>query len=369
MAWKQLFRCPYRASRARMKSLLAVSAAALLLPFYMVSSFGSRQHDRLPLVVNTWGFSNATLRAWTVLTEDNGTALDAVEEGCMQCERDQCDGTVGFGGSPDEDGETTLDALIIDGPTYSMGAVGALRRIKNAISVARKVMEHSQHTFLVGDQGKLHGSILSMGFQEESLATKHSKKMWEDWKRNKCQPNYWKNVIPDSTTDCGPYRPRPRRVLSTGSRATLADASNHDTIGMVVIDAAGRLSAGTSTNGMNHKIPGRVGDSPIPGAGAYADQEVGGAAATGDGDILMRFLPRQAYQAVEGMRHGMDPTSACRDALHRIVRHHPQFVGALVAVAIDGTYGAACHGIESFPFSVASPSHGTAVVERIKCTN
>ncbi|KAM7282213.1 N(4)-(Beta-N-acetylglucosaminyl)-L-asparaginase [Ixodes scapularis] len=111
----------------------------------------------------------------------------------------------------------------------------------------------------------------------------------------------------------------------------------------------------------------RVGDSPIPGAGAYADQEVGGAAATGDGDILMRFLP--SYQAVESMRHGTDPTSACRDALHRIVRHHPQFVGALVAVAIDGTYGAACHGIESFPFSVASPSHGTAVVERIKCTN
>uniref|UniRef100_A0A131Y1T6 N(4)-(beta-N-acetylglucosaminyl)-L-asparaginase n=1 Tax=Ixodes ricinus TaxID=34613 RepID=A0A131Y1T6_IXORI len=365
MAWKQLFRCPYRASRARMKSLLAVSAAALLLPFYMVSSFGSRQHDRLPLVVNTWGFSNATLRAWTVLTEENGTALDAVEEGCTQCERDQCDGTVGFGGSPDEDGETTLDALIIDGPTYSMGAVGALRRIKNAISVARKVMEHSQHTFLVGDQATQFA--VSMGFQEESLATKHSKKMWEDWKRNRCQPNYWKNVVPDSTTGCGPYRPRPTWVLSTGSRATLADASNHDTIGMVVIDVAGRLSAGTSTNGMNHKIPGRVGDSPIPGAGAYADQEVGGAAATGDGDVLMRFLP--SYQAVESMRHGVDPTSACRDALHRIVRHHPQFVGALVAVNIDGTYGAACHGIESFPFSVASPSHGTAVVERIKCTN
>ncbi|KAM7292720.1 oxysterol-binding protein-related protein 1 [Ixodes scapularis] len=236
MAWKQLFRCPYRASRARMKSLLAVSAAALLLPFYMVSSFGSRQHDRLPLVVNTWGFSNATLRAWTVLMEENGTALDAVEEGCMQCERDQCDGTVGFGGSPDEDGETTLDALIIDGPTYSMGAVGALRRIKNAISVARKVMEHSQHTFLVGDQGKLHGSIptqfaVSMGFQEESLATKHSKKMWEDWKRNKCQPNYWKgksaeralmtimNIVSDDEDNTKPSDLPPEELLLQAARS------------------------------------------------------------------------------------------------------------------------------------------------------
>lgn len=347
-----------------MKSLLAVGAAAVLLPFYLASSYGN-QRDRLPLVVNTWGFCNATQRAWNVLTKENGTALDAVEKGCQQCERDQCDGTVGFGGSPDEDGETTLDALIIDGPTYSMGAVGALRRIKDAISVARKVMEHSQHTFLVGDQATQFA--VSMGFEEESLATEHSKKMWEDWKGNKCQPNYRKNVVPDPTTSCGPYRPLPKRASPTSSQAPLADASNHDTIGMVVIDSEGRLSAGTSTNGMNHKIPGRVGDSPIPGAGAYADQEVGGAAATGDGDILMRFLP--SYQAVENMRHGADPTSACKDALHRIVRHHPQFVGGLVAASINGTYGAACHGIASFPFSVASPSHGTAVVEHVKCTN
>ncbi|CAN7998774.1 unnamed protein product, partial [Ixodes hexagonus] len=342
MAWDQ-FRWPYRVCRAKMKSLLTVGAAVVLLPFYLVSSYKSQQ-DRLPLVVNTWGFSNATLRAWTVLTEENGTALDAVEKGCMQCERDQCDGTVGFGGSPDEDGETTLDAIIIDGPTHSMGAVGALRRVKSAISVARKVMEHSQHTFLsfenvVTISVAATQFAVSMGFQEESLSTEHSKKMWEDWKHNKCQPNYRKNVVPDPTTSCGPYRPPPKRASPASSQAPLADALNHDTIGMVVIDSEGRLSAGTSTNGMNHKIPGRVGDSPIPGAGAYADQEVGGAAATGDGDILMRFLPRQVYQAVESMRHGADPTSACRDALHRIVRHHPKFVGALVAASINGTYG------------------------------
>lgn len=291
--------------------------------------------DVFPLVVNTWGFSNATLRAWSFLTEKNATALDAVEAGISQCERDQCDGTVGYGGDPDEDGETTLDALIIDGPSYSMGAVGALRRVKNAISVARAVMEHTTHTFLVGDQATQFA--IGMGFKEESLSTNHSKKMWTDWRQKGCQPNYRKNVVPDPTTSCGPYKPRSVWTDSCEARASFANALNHDTIGMVVIDSKGRLSAGTSTNGMNHKIPGRVGDSPIPGAGAYADQEVGGAAATGDGDILMRFLP--SYQVVESMRHGVDPTTACIDALHRIVRHHPQFVGGIVAISINGTYG------------------------------
>ncbi|XP_077517119.1 N(4)-(Beta-N-acetylglucosaminyl)-L-asparaginase-like [Amblyomma americanum] len=319
----------------------------------------------LPIVVNTWGFSNATLRAWEVLTVENGTALDAAEQGCSQCERDQCDGTVGYGGSPDEDGETTLDALIIDGPTYSMGAVGDLRRVKRAISVARAVMERSTHTFLVGE--KATQFAVEMGFKEESLATNHSKQMWSDWKANNCQPNYRQNVVPDPRTSCGPYKPAARLFEDRRGCPSTASELNHDTIGMVVIDAHKRLAAGTSTNGMNHKIPGRIGDSPIPGAGAFADQEVGGAAATGDGDILMRYLP--SFHAVESMRRGVDPGSACTAALRYIVRHHPRFVGGIVAVSIDGTYGAACHGIPRFPYSVAKPEYGTVVVEHVECSN
>lgn len=347
--------------------LLALTASLLLLCCPVLPAVHLADWDScsaLPLVVNTWGFSNATLRAWHVLTVENGTALDAVEQGCSQCEEDQCDGTVGYGGSPDEDGETTLDALIIDGPRYAMGAVGDLRRVKRAISVARAVMERSTHTFLVGE--KATKFAVEMGFQEESLSTNHSKQMWQDWHRARCQPNYRQNVVPDPRTSCGPYHPA-EQLSTQEERPSAASELNHDTIGMVVIDGQKRLSAGTSTNGMNHKIPGRVGDSPIPGAGAYADQEVGGAAATGDGDILMRYLP--SYQVVESMRRGVDPRTASVDALHRIVRHHPQFVGGLIAVSIDGTYGAACHGIPTFPYSVAKPGYGTAVVEHVRCTN
>lgn len=345
-----------------METSTITALAAVTFYFSSVTAFAHEPSGYIPVVVNTWGFTDATQKAWTVLTGENGTALDAVEQGCLQCEIDQCDGTVGFGGSPDESGETTLDALIIDGPSYTMGAVGDLRRVKQAISVARKVMEHSTHTLLVGEQATKFA--LSMGFQEVSLTTNHSKQMWIDWREAHCQPNYWKNVLPDPKTSCGPYRP----ALATEScDVSHASASNHDTIGMVAVDARGRLSAGTSTNGMNHKIPGRVGDSPVPGAGAYADQEVGGAAGTGDGDVLLRFLP--SYQAVENMRRGASPTDACRDALHRIVRHHPQFVGAVVAVNVNGAYGAACHGIADFPFCVANPTYGTVVVKRVNCTN
>lgn len=148
--------------------------------------------------------------------EKGGTALDAVEAGCTQCEIDQCDGTVGYGGSPDETGETTLDALIMDGKTRAAGSVGCLRRVKNAIGVARAVLEHTSHTLLVGDQATAFA--VEMGFRgllnsalhsptEESLSTPKSQQVWADWKKADCQPNYWVNVTPNSTQSCGPYKP------------------------------------------------------------------------------------------------------------------------------------------------------------------
>ncbi|EDO49709.1 predicted protein [Nematostella vectensis] len=289
----------------------------------------------LPIVINTWGppFTNATAQAWKVISSGS-SALDAVEVGCSVCEVEQCDGTVGYGGSPNEDGETTLDAMIMDGITHDVGAVGCLKRVKNAIGVARSVMEHSKETFLVGEDATRFA--IQMGFKEENLTTKASMDMWKKWKSNKCQPNYRQNVVPNPSTSCGPYKPKSdKRYTSKVNKEV--DRNNHDTIGMVVVDANGNMAGGTSTNGASHKVPGRVGDSPIAGSGAYVDNEVGGAAATGDGDVMMRFLP--SLVAVEYMRQGKPPTQAAQMALGRIVKYYPDFSGGLVAVNKQGEYG------------------------------
>ena len=142
---------------------------------------------------------------------------------------------------------------------------------------------------------------------------------------------------------------------------------NHDTIGMLAIDKAGKIASGTSTNGATFKIPGRVGDSAITGAGSYVDQDVGGAAATGDGDVLMRFLP--SFSAVEYMRNGMTPNTAATFALERIARYYPQFNGAVVTLKMDGSFGAACYGFSSFSFTAANNDLKEPRVFSVACLN
>jgi len=321
-----------------------------------------------PTVVTAWEFNNATTKAWEVL-KAGGSAFDAIEQGCSVCEQEQCDYTVGFGGSPDENGETTLDAMMMDGETFNVGAVANLRRIKPAISVARKVLEHTSHSMLAGDLATQFA--IEMGFEEESLSTQESKKMWTDWRNNNCQPNFWMDVTPDPNSQCGPYEPNhPNGIYSQESNPvhfSRGGKGNHDTIGMVAIDSKGRMVAGTSTNGLKHKIPGRVGDSPIPGAGAYVDSKAGGAACTGDGDVMLRFLP--AYQAVESMRQGHPPAESARIALRRIIVHYPKFEGAVVTVSKDGIVGAACYGLKSgnFPFNVATREFGHVISMAVDC--
>jgi len=319
------------------------------------------QASNLPLVINTWPFSNATAKAWSVITS-NGSSLDAVEKGCSLCEEERCDGTVGYGGSPDENGETTLDAMIMDGKTHSVGAVGCLRRIKSAISVARSIMEHTTHSFLAGEEATQFA--IKMGFKEEDLHSKESIEMYEQWKKDHCQPNYWKNVLPDPKTSCGPYKPHDQSKVTDQASKVQVDANNHDTIGMIVIDSNGTIAAGASTNGLKFKIPGRVGDTPIPGAGAYVDNEIGAAAGTGDGDILVRFLP--SFQTVENMRNGMAPSAAAEDALRRIVKYVPKFEGALVAATKDGKYGAASHGWSYFKYCVINKNTGKVEIIPVK---
>jgi N4-(beta-N-acetylglucosaminyl)-L-asparaginase len=331
-----------------------------------------------PIVLNTW-FEGSTTTAWYLLS-NGSTALDAVEAGCQYCEDNQCDGTVGWGGSPDTTGETTLDALIMDGITLDVGAVSYLRRIRHAISAARKVLHYSSHTILSGD-GATNFSIM-MGLEEQDSHSQGSIKSYSDWVNASCQPNYFLNVQ-DQTTSCPPYVPVPtptytpvanmhrqnynkneKKIPSTRKRPVPASKRDHDTVGMCAIDKAGNIAAGVSSNGANHKIAGRVGDAPIVGAGGYAANDGGCAAATGDGDITMRFLP--AYQAVENMRRGMDPTSACTDAVLRIEKYYPKFELGLLCVDKYGRYGAASHGWTFTYCAASNNTTGVTICNQVK---
>lgn len=350
----------------RMQNLLPVVTLLTIIGRLATVSCNSKLVP--PVVINTWNFTTANARAWQEL-EAGHSALDAIEHGCGQCEIDRCDGTVGWGGSPSESGETYLDAMIMDGETYDVGAVGGLRRIKGAIAVARLVLERTNHTLLVGDMATEFA--VKFGFKEESLTSVESKTIYQNWLLNSCQPNYWRNVSPNPRTSCGPYHIEPlfksssnqnlASVYAIDSDGVPSDKPNpivgHDTVGMVAMDSLGRIASGTSTNGARHKVQGRVGDSPIPGAGSYAAKEAGAAAATGDGDFIMRFL--LSYQAVENLRRGMSAAGAALDVMQRLTfrtgRPFPQ--AAVVVLAKDGHYGAACCGLEKFPFVISDANH------------
>jgi N4-(beta-N-acetylglucosaminyl)-L-asparaginase len=255
----------------------------------------------IPAVISTWSFGQrANADAWKILAA-GGSSLDAVEKGINNAELDPNNGSVGFSGTPNEEGEVTLDAVIMHGPTHAAGAVGCLKRIKPAISVARKVLEKTKHTFLVGDDATKFA--VKMGFKEEPLITDGAKKKWQEWKADPKHTDFW----------------------------------THDTIGMIAIDSKGDVTAGCSTSGLGYKLAGRVGDSPIVGSGAYCDNEVGGAAATGNGDVMMRFCP--AIIAVELMRNGMSPSEACAKALARIPAKGYKQGGAMVAMNKKGEFG------------------------------
>lgn len=154
-------------------------------------------------------------------------------------------------------GETTLDALIIDGRTLAAGSVAGLKRIKNAIGVARAVMNYTTHTLLVGDAATQFA--IDMGFQQQDIHSKESMQKWIDWVENKCQPNFRKNVYPDAQSNCGPYKPLTDFVDSNEERFLKKrhfSEKSHDTIGMIAINSVGDMAAGTSTNGASHKVPG-----------------------------------------------------------------------------------------------------------------
>ena len=256
-----------------------------------------------PCVISTWDFGVAANQAaWAILSK-GGRALDAVEAGARIPEADLKNHSVGRAGYPDRDGHVTLDASIVD-EHGDCGAVAGLEHIAHPISVARKVMEKTPHVLLVGD-GALQFA-LEQGFPREELLTPESRAAWREWlKTNRYQP------VANSETS----------TYGQGALGVPGGKTNHDTIGMLALDAAGNLSGACTTSGMAWKLRGRVGDSPIIGAGLYVDNEVGAATSTGVGEEVIRNCG--SFLVVELMRQGLPPEEACKQAVARIIKKKP----------------------------------------------
>jgi N4-(beta-N-acetylglucosaminyl)-L-asparaginase len=257
--------------------------------------------------------------AWALLAA-GGASLDAVVAGANVLELDPEDTSVGYGGLPNEEGVVQLDASVMSGKLRKSGAVGALERIKTPSSVARLVLERTNHVMLVGE-GALRFAR-AHGFQEENLLTEHSRLEWLKRKENLSPQDDW---LPPQD---GVYREEANRP--------------HGTVNVLAMDAAGDMAGCTTTSGLAWKIPGRLGDSPIVGAGLYVDQEVGGAGATGRGEEVIKTCG--SFAVVEAMRRGLSPEEACLEALRRIVRwtrERPPFEVKFVALSRNGEAGCA----------------------------
>jgi N4-(beta-N-acetylglucosaminyl)-L-asparaginase len=277
-----------------------------------------------PIVVSTWQHGMpANEAAWEILS-NKGKAIDAVEAGVRVPEADPSERSVGFGGLPDRDGRVTLDACIMD-ENGNCGAVAFLEYIKHPISVARLVMDKTPHVMLVG--GGALDFALQQGFKKENLLTTESEADWKKW-------------------------------LETAEYKPIINIENHDTIGMLAIDAKGDISGACTTSGMAYKLNGRVGDSPIIGAGLFVDNEIGGACATGVGEAVIKTVG--SHLVVELMRQGKSPAQACKLAVERLTKKQKNIkdlqVGYL-AINKNGEYGA--YSIQSgFDFAIHDSKGG-----------
>ncbi|MCH4821991.1 N(4)-(beta-N-acetylglucosaminyl)-L-asparaginase [Gramella lutea] len=264
--------------------------------------------NKYPVAVATWNFQNATKMAGSIL-EQGGSALDAVEKGVMVEEANLKNTTVGNGGAPDRDGNVTLDACIMS-PDGNAGSVVYLKEIEHPVSVARKVMEETPHVMLAGE-GALQFAI-QQGFKKKNLLTKESERAWKEWLEHK------------------EYKP-------------IINIENHDTIGMLCLDEKGDIAGACTTSGLSYKINGRVGDSPIIGAGLFLDNKVGGAVGTGMGEAIMKSVG--SFLIVELMRQGKTPQEACEEAVDRCVnqnQNYKDFQVAYIAMNKQGEIGSYC---------------------------
>ncbi|SDS86980.1 asparaginase [Mucilaginibacter mallensis] len=304
------------------RKFIKVSAATASITAFSRSAFArtinSIEPSGFPIVISTWNFGvDANKEAWKTL-EKGGRALDAVEAGVRIPEADMNNHTVGRAGYPDRDGHVTLDACIMD-EFGNCGSVAAMEDIAHPISVARLVMEKTPHIMLVGD-GATQFAV-EQGFKREKLLTPESEKAWKEWLKT------------------AKYAP----VLNIEDKQHApGNQYNHDTIGMLALDAKGNISGACTTSGMAFKLHGRVGDSPIIGAGLFVDNEVGGATSTGVGEEVIRNVG--SFLVVELMRQGYHPEDACREAVNRIIKKKPdtakQIQVGFLAINKKGEHGA-----------------------------
>lgn len=302
------------------RSTLALAGAAAL----PAAAAAAPSAVEKPVIISTWGFGKPANEAALKVLQNRGSLLDAVEQGIWVVESDPKNPSVGLGGLPNAAGVVQLDASIMSGPGHSAGSVAALEGIKHPISAARRVMEKTPHVMLVGEGARMFA--LEEGLEAVEV---NSSKLYETWKEQRAKE-----------------RQSPKHPT--------AKPENHDTIALLVLGADGNLAGGCSTSGYAHKLPGRVGDSPIIGSGLYVDNEVGAAGATGLGENAMRYCA--AFLIVECMRQGMLPEAACLETLRRITKSEPPGKKLnLSFIALDkfGRFGAASSE-KGFPFSVTT---------------
>jgi N4-(beta-N-acetylglucosaminyl)-L-asparaginase len=308
------------------------------------------------MVISSANGLRACAKAMEMLKSGADT-LDAVIAGVNINELDPEDTSVGYGGLPNEEGVVELDASVMHGPTRRCGAVASIRNVKTPSKVAKLVMEQTDHVMLVGDGAWRFAR--DWGFKEENLLTEKARLAWMVWKqslRDASGQNNWTDGLDAPVKKGAPAKGEPLSRL----KQQFPDASDEllewawrkavnpttGTINCLALNSKGEMSGVTTTSGLAWKIPGRVGDSPIIGAGVYVDQEVGGAGSTGRGEENIRIAG--AHTIVENMRHGMAPKEACLDALKRVARNYDNDKNRLAkfdikfyALRKDGAYAAA----------------------------
>ncbi|MCB9058659.1 MAG: N(4)-(beta-N-acetylglucosaminyl)-L-asparaginase [Calditrichae bacterium] len=257
------------------------------------------QNGSTPLVISSYNGIRATEKAMEMINK-GADALDAVIAGVNIVEEDPEDMTVGFGGLPNEDGVVELDSCCMHGPTHNAGAVGALQNIKTPSKVARLVMERSDHVLLVG-KGALRFAK-AHGFKETNLLTERAREQWLKWKETRDPDDNW-------------FPPE----IDNKGKAYKGVNYTYGTITCLGIDLKGNISGVTTTSGLSYKIAGRIGDSPIIGAGLYVDNEVGACGSTGRGEENLKNLT--SFLIVELMRNGMSPKDACMEGIKRVISH------------------------------------------------
>src|SRR5467141_530808 len=309
-----------------------------------LASLAPAAQGKRPLIISSANGVHALDKGMDVLKK-GGDTLDAVVAAVTIVEDDPSDDSVGYGGLPNEEGEVELDASVMHGPTHRAGSVASVRRIKNVSRLAKTVMERTNHVMIVGDGARRFA--VDEGFEEMNLLTEHSRKIWLAWKastsfnwRPGIDSPEWKEKLSAIFSDT----PEDQALLAYAQRVIAHPPAG--TIPCMAVNEKGDISATTTTSGLAWKIPGRVGDSPIIGAGCCVDNEVGAAGSTGKGEENIKISG--GHTIIEMMRKGMSPTDACLEAMARIARNYKNdkkklgtFHIYFYALNKDGVHGAA----------------------------